>query len=274
MRVYLVPAFDPERPAGSLRLVADEVHIWTMPTQAPEPVVTELERVLSRDELKRASRFRFPHLTDAYVITHGALRLLLARYLDRDPAGISFENGIQGKPAVSKNRQFDFNLTHSEGMAVVAVTTGCALGIDLERLRSIPDIEEIAGRYFCPEEAAEILPLAPAERDRAFFRCWTRKEAYIKAIGDGLSCPLDSFQVTIQADMPARLVHIAGDRAAAARWTLHDLSLASDYIAALAYPDRQRAVSVFRISDLAAFCRAQDGGISPRIPRTPDKPRS
>jgi 4'-phosphopantetheinyl transferase len=90
-----------------------------MPTQASEPVVTELERVLSRDELKRASRFRFPHLTDAYVITDGALRLLLARYLDRDPAGISFENGVQGKPAVSINRQFDFNLTHSEEMAVV-----------------------------------------------------------------------------------------------------------------------------------------------------------
>jgi 4'-phosphopantetheinyl transferase len=227
-----------------------------MPTQAAEPVIAGLERVLSRDELERASRFRFPHLAGAYVITHGVLRLLLARYLDRDPAGISFQHGVRGKPAVSENPQFDFNLTHSEGMAAVAVTIGCPLGLDLEYLRPIPDIEEIAGRYFCPEEAAEILSLAPGEREQAFFRCWTRKEAYVKAVGDGLSCPLDSFQVTIQADLPARLVHIAGDRAAAGGWTLHDLSLAPDYIAALAYPDRRRALSLFPISDLAAFCRS------------------
>lgn len=249
-------AFDPDVPADPPRLLGGQVHIWIMPTQAAEPVVAGLERVLSRDELERASRFRFPRLAGAYVITHGVLRLLLARYLDRDPAGISFEYGVQGKPAVSKQPQFGFNLTHSEGMAAVAVTIGCPLGLDLERLRPTSDIEEIAGRYFCPEEAAEILALAPGEREQAFFRCWTRKEAYIKAVGDGLSCPLDSFQVTIQADMPARLVHIGGDRAAAARWTLHDLSLAPDYIAALAYPDRQRAVSLFPINDLAAFWRS------------------
>jgi 4'-phosphopantetheinyl transferase len=254
MGIYQVPAFDLDRPASASRPVTGEVHIWTMPTHAAEPVVAELERVLSKDELERASRFRFPHLTGAYVITHGVLRLLLARYLDHDPAGISFEYGVRGKPAVSKNRQLDFNLTHSEGLAAVAVTAECALGLDLEHLRPIPDIEEIAGRYFCPEEAAEILSLAPGEREQAFFRCWTRKEAYVKAVGDGLFCPLDSFQVTTQADKPARIVHIARDRVAAGRWTLHDLSLAPDYIAALAYPDRQRTVSVFPISDLAAFC--------------------
>jgi 4'-phosphopantetheinyl transferase len=231
-----------------------------MPTRAAELVVAGLERVLSREELERASRFRFPQLTSAYVITHGVLRLLLARYLDRDPAGISFVQGVQGKPALSKAPPVEFNLTHSEGMAAVAVTIGCPLGVDLEHLRPLPDMEEIAGRYFCPEEAAELLSLAPGEREQAFFRCWTRKEAYIKAVGDGLSCPLDSFQVTIQADMPARLVHIAGDRVAAARWTLHDLSLAPDYIAALAYPDRQRALSVFPISDLAVFCRSHVQG--------------
>jgi 4'-phosphopantetheinyl transferase len=253
---YLVPAFDTGMPADHPKLAPDEVHIWTMPTQTSSPVVTQLQRVLSREELERASRFRFQHLTDAYIITHGVLRFLLARYLDRAPAEISFKYGVRGKPVVSEIPQFQFNLTHSEGLAAVAVTTGCALGIDLERLRPISDIEEIAGRYFCPEEAAEILSMNPGEREPAFFRCWTRKEAYIKAIGDGLSCPLDSFQVAVQADSPARLVHISGDRVAAARWTLHDLFLAPDYIAGLAYPDRQRALSLLPISNLAAFCRA------------------
>lgn len=256
MGTYLVPVFDPALPNWPHRFVPEEVHIWTMPTQAAEPTVADLRGVLSSDELERASRFRFPHLASAYVITHGVLRLLLARFLDRDPADISFDYGVHGKPVVSKNDQLHFNLTHSERMAAIAVTTGCALGIDLEHLRPIPDIEEIAGRYFCSEEAAEILPLAPGEREQAFFRCWTRKEAYIKAIGEGLSCALDSFQVTVQADTLARLVHIGDDRVAAARWTLHDLSLTPDYIAALAYPDRRRAVSVLPISDLAAFCRA------------------
>jgi 4'-phosphopantetheinyl transferase len=253
--IYLVPAFDPDVSAGGPPgFHAGEIHIWTMPTWAAESLVAQLERVLSRDELERASRFRFPHLTSAYVITHGVLRLVLAPYLDQDPAGISFDYGVRGKPAVSKNPQLEFNLTHSDGMAAVAVTTGCPLGIDLEHLRPILDIEEIASRYFCPEEAAEILPLPPRERESAFFRCWTRKEAYIKAIGDGLSCPLDSFQVTVQADTPAGLVHIAHDRGAAAGWTLHDLPLAPDSIAALAYPGRRRAISVFPITDLAAFC--------------------
>jgi 4'-phosphopantetheinyl transferase len=132
--------------------------------------------------------------------------------------------------------------------------TDCGVGIDLERLRPIADTAEIARRYFCPEEAAEILSLPPDERDAAFFRCWTRKEAYIKAIGDGLSCPLDSFQVSIEADAQPRIVHIAGDRTAAAIWTLHDLPLAPDYVAALAYRDRPRVVSVFPIDDLAGFC--------------------
>lgn len=256
MGTYLVPAQDLHKPSSPSRPAIDEVQIWTMPTQGPDAVVTQLRRILGKDELERASRFRFPHLTNAYVIAHGVLRLLLARYLDRDPARISFVYGAQGKPTVSDNLQFDFNLTHSEGMAAIALTKGCALGLDLEHLRSIPDLEQIARRYFCTGEAAEIFSLPPGEREQAFFRCWTRKEAYIKAIGDGLVCPLDSFQVTVQADRPARLVHIGGDRAAAANWTLRDLSLAPDYIAALAYPDRPRRLSVFPISDLAAFCLA------------------
>jgi 4'-phosphopantetheinyl transferase len=233
-------------------LAAHEVHIWTMPTHAAEAALTELERVVGEDEQERASRFHFRHLRDSFVVTHGVLRCVLAGYLDLAPQEISFAAGARGKPGVSDTSLLQFNLTHSDAMAAIAVMTDCAVGIDLERLRPIADMEEIARRYFCAEEAAEILGLPADERDRAFFRCWTRKEAYIKAIGDGLSCPLDSFQVTIEAD--AQLVHIAGDRAAAAAWTLHDLPLAPGYIAAVAYRDRPRKLSVMPIDNLEAFC--------------------
>jgi 4'-phosphopantetheinyl transferase len=140
-------------------------------------------------------------------------------------------------------------MTHSGDMAAFVFTIGCQIGIDLERVRGLSEAQEIANRYFCPDEAAEIMALPPNERERAFFLCWTRKEAYIKAIGDGLSTPLHEFRVTLQPNEPARLVHLARDKEAARVWTLHDLSLASNYAAAIAYRDRQRPLSIIPIVD-------------------------
>jgi 4'-phosphopantetheinyl transferase len=237
----------------SFQLSNNDVHIWTMPAKASDAVVAQFERVLAEDETERASRFRFSHLRDSFVITHGVLRCLLGRYLGLGPARICFVYGDKGKPAVASAANLQFNLTHSDGMAAVAFTTGCQLGIDAEHIRPLADMQPIADRSFGSEEAAELMLLPENERERAFFRCWTRKEAYIKAIGDGLSCALDSFQVTLLPNMPPRLLHIGGDRIAAEMWSLHDLCLAPDYAAALAYRDRQRSLSIFPIPDLAEF---------------------
>jgi 4'-phosphopantetheinyl transferase len=117
-------------------------------------------------------------------------------------------------------------------------------------------MQQIANHYFAAEEAAELMLLPENEREPAFFRCWTRKEAYIKAIGDGLSCALDSFQVTFLPNMPSRLIHIGGDRVAAEMWSLHDLCLAPGYAAALAYRDRERSLSIFPIPDLAELANS------------------
>jgi 4'-phosphopantetheinyl transferase len=114
-------------------------------------------------------------------------------------------------------------------------------------------MQQIAAHFFCSEEATEIMSLPPSERERAFFCCWTRKEAYIKAIGDGLSVPLDSFRVTVLPNTPAHFVHLGHGAADTDAWTLHDLCLAPDYAAALAYCDRQRSLSIFPIVDLAEF---------------------
>ena len=144
-------------------------------------------------------------------------------------------------------------MTHSGNLAAVAITSRCPIGIDLEGIRSLPEIQQIASHFFCSEETAEIMSLSPSERERAFFCCWTRKEAYIKSIGEGIYTPLDSFRVTVQPNTPARIVHIEDDTSEADEWTLHDLCLATDYAAALAYRDRQSSLSIFPIVDIAEF---------------------
>lgn len=237
----------------SFELSGRAVHVWTLRTGASDAVVAKFEPLLVPDEKERAARFHFDHLRRSFVVTRGALRCLLGRYLGVHPAGIRFQYGSKGKPALAPASNVEFNLTHCGGLAAFAFTVGCPIGVDLERIRPIAEAQDIAGRFFCPEESAEILSLPPSECERAFFRCWTRKEAYIKAIGDGLSAPLDEFRVTVQPNQPAQFIHLAHDTDAAKAWTLHDLCLASDHAAALAYRDRERALSVFPIVDPAEF---------------------
>ena len=145
--------------------------------------------------------------------------------------------------------KMQFNLTHSGEMAAIALTLDCPLGLDLEAHRPLLDLANIANQFFCIEEAAEVLALPPGERELAFFRCWTRKEAYLKATGEGLSLPLHSFRVSVQANTPARFIHLEGDKKAAESWTLHDLSLVPNYAAALAYQAAQRCVTVHAVVD-------------------------
>ncbi|HMD49303.1 MAG TPA: 4'-phosphopantetheinyl transferase superfamily protein [Bryobacteraceae bacterium] len=237
----------------SFELSGNDVHIWTLPTGGADDLVARLERVLDAEELNRAARFRFNHLRESFVVSHGALRTLLGRYLNVPPAEVRFVYGSKGKPALALQSNIEFNMTHSGGLAVIALTLDREIGVDVEQIRSMPDRQAIASRFFCAEEAAEILSLPEAERERAFYCCWTRKEAYIKAIGDGLSTPLDEFRVTVQPGEPARFVHIARDTEAAEAWMLHDLRLAPDYAAALAYRDRERPLRLRRIVDVGEF---------------------
>jgi len=209
------------------------------------------ERVLATDELDRAGRFHFSHLRESFVIARGALRCLLGRYLGLHPKSIRFTYSSKGKPALEAGAHIHFNMTHSGSLAAIAITVDCQIGLDLEQVCPLSDMQQVATHFFCSEETAEIMSLQPSERERAFFCCWTRKEAYIKAIGDGLSAPLDGFRVTVLPDTPAQFVRIGHGAADTDAWTLHDLSLALGYAAALAYCDRQRPLSIFPVTDLA-----------------------
>lgn len=237
----------------SLDLPASDIHVWTLPLGVSDGVPAMFEQVLNQDETDRAARFCSTTLRDSFVIAHGALRYLLGRYLSLHPADIRFIYGPKGKPALASAGPLQFNMAHSGDLAVIAFTVDCEIGVDVEHIRPLADMRHIADRFFCREEAAEIESLPEPGRTRAFFRCWTRKEAYIKAIGAGLSAPLDSFRVSVQPGAPAALVHLDHDAIAAAAWTLQDLPLASEYAAAIAYRDRPRALRVFPIIHLAGL---------------------
>jgi 4'-phosphopantetheinyl transferase len=225
------------------------IEIWILPTETSDPARAKFERLLAPEEKVRAERFRFDRLRNSFITTRGALRCLLGSYLSVPPASLEFHYGSKGKPTLAPAMEIDFNATHSGDFAAFAFTLGCQIGIDLEHIHPLAEMQDIAGRFFCPDETAELASLPPDDREAAFFRCWTRKEAYIKAIGDGLSAPLDAFRVTLLSNEPARFVHLAHDTNAAQAWTLHDLSLASGYAAALAYHDGERPISVFQLAD-------------------------
>ena len=221
------------------------VHIWPVWTHAPDAVVEQFQLLLAPDETDRAGRFRFVHLQQSFILARGALRVLLGRYLNTAPGRIQFSYGSKGKPALAGLNRLQFNATHSGDLALFAFTMDCEIGVDVEQIRPMPDIEDVAKRFFCAEEAAELMSLPAGQREHSFFLCWTRKEAYIKATGDGLSTPLDAFRVTLRPGEPAAMVHLERDPIAAQNWTLQDVSPARGYAAALAYRDAPRPLETF-----------------------------
>jgi 4'-phosphopantetheinyl transferase len=228
-------------------LSGSETHVWTLPTAASNLAASLLTDVLTTDEKDRASRFRFRRLRESFVSAHGALRYLLGRYLDCSPSDLRFVYRSKGKPALLSETGIQFNMAHSGCLIVIAVTLDRPIGVDIEEIRQLSDMQQIAYRFFCPEEAHEIMSLPETERHRGFFSCWTRKEAFVKATGHGLSVPLNSFRVTLHPDLPARFVQIGDGTIDAQSWMLHDLQLAPGYAAALAYHGRQQLLTVLPI---------------------------
>jgi 4'-phosphopantetheinyl transferase len=214
------------------------VHVWTASLTVPPADLDALQAVLTSDERHRADRFRFPQDRQKYIAARGLLRRLLSRYLGYHPAAVPLAYGAYGKPYLATDRddahRLQFNLSHAGDLALYAITSGRQVGIDVEQTRPIANAEAIAKRFFSEREYAMLLALPAAARTDAFVTCWTRKEAYIKALGEGLSHPLDTFDVAFLPHEPAALLHTRGDRAEAARWCLRDCTPAPGYKATLA----------------------------------------
>jgi 4'-phosphopantetheinyl transferase len=230
--------------AQTFTLFAQTIDVWPVHVAVSEPITARLLPLLDPDEAIRAARFRFDHLRHSFIISRGLLRVLLGRYLNIAPNKLKFSYGLKGKPSLAAPVDIKFNASHSGAMALFAFATGFEIGIDVEQIRPLQDMREIARRFFCSDETAELMSLSAGECERAFFHCWTRKEAYIKAVGDGLSVPLDSFCVTLRLDEQARFIHIGHDRDVAKAWTLHNIKLQSQYAAALAYRAAPGTVNV------------------------------
>jgi 4'-phosphopantetheinyl transferase len=229
MSLWLPPPVD-------VSLSSDEVHVWRVALDQPEPQVHAFQRTLAEDELSRAARFYFPHLTRHFIVGRGVLRAILARYLGASPHTLRFGYTEYGKPfLVGQDQQWlSFNLSHSGGLALCAVVRERAIGVDIESIRRDMEHESIAERFFSPAEQRVLRALPSSLRPQAFFDCWTRKEAYIKAHGEGLSLPLDQFSVSLAPGEPAGLLHTDGDPSEATRWSLRELAPGPDYAAALA----------------------------------------
>jgi 4'-phosphopantetheinyl transferase len=220
------------RAAAPPALGASEVHAWCVDLDAPGADGGAEAGGLSADERTRAARFHFARNRARFLRGRAALRHLLAGYAGREPHALVFVPGTHGKPALP-GTGLEFNLSHSGGCAVLAVTRGRRVGVDVERIRAERATLAVARRFFAPAEAAAVATAAPAERALTFFRCWTRKEAYVKARGEGLSLPLDRFEVPLEPHATAALTVARDDHAEAARWSLRELVPAPHHLAAL-----------------------------------------
>ena len=231
-------------PPSARTLDEGAVHLWPVHLEAPDDVLAACLRLLTPEETSRAARFRFEPLRRSWVLARGALRLLLGGYLGVNPAGIRLQLGPRGKPRLDMPGNIAFNLSHSGNVALFGFSRNIEIGVDVEQVHPIEDMPGIARRFFCAEETSDLMALDAAAREPAFFSCWTRKEAYIKALGEGLHEPLDGFRVSLRPGEPARILHLGGSAAVAGEWTVHDISSIPGYAAALAYRASPRPVAV------------------------------
>jgi 4'-phosphopantetheinyl transferase len=212
------------------------IRIWRAELDRSEAETAALAGTLSTEERARAERFRFERDQRRFAVGRGVLRTLLGRTLGIAPEAIAFSYGSRGKPALAHpaDSELEFNLSHSNGLALLAISWGRAVGIDLEYQGKELDFLGIADRFFTPQELAQIRgqPVPAAQRS-AFFRGWARKEAFLKARGDGLWVGLDQFEVAIDPAAPARVVWTAWDPDEAARWSMIDLDVAPGFASAL-----------------------------------------
>lgn len=228
-------------PDAGVELGDRDVHIWRIQIGAEVEHRDRWRLLLADDECQRADRFKFQRDRDRFTVARGVLRSLLSQYLHCDPQQVQFAYGEFGKPELAPDSPpLQFNLSHSDEMALVACTHASRVGVDIERVQTTYPCESIARRFFSPGEQERLSQLPDRLKPRAFFDCWTRKEALIKALGGGLAgVPLDQFDVEFGRDRPAALLQTRWHPDAARRWSLRDLQAHPDYAAAAAVEDRE-----------------------------------
>jgi 4'-phosphopantetheinyl transferase len=222
---------------AAITLTEQHVDIWRAPLDLTQGEINDYRELLSPDEFARAYRFKTKRKQREYLISRGLLRRILGLSLQLNPRELEFKYTEHHKPYLEITRRglpVSFNVTHSHGLALIAVTLGHAIGIDIEHVRHDVRFRQLAGRFFSAQEARALETYTEAGLPRAFFACWTRKEAFVKALGDGISFGLNEFSVSVDPldDAVALTTHWDPDEAR--KWSLVNIATHADYLAALA----------------------------------------
>jgi 4'-phosphopantetheinyl transferase len=242
-------------PPSSLFLPPGEVHAWRASLDQPAALREYLRSMLSSDEQAKAARFFFAKDRDRYIVARGLLRVLLGDYTKRDARSLHFSYNAYGKPSLdmsSAEQAVYFNLSHSRGLALYAFTLDHEVGIDVEYMKPDIEVEKLARHSFSPDERVVLHSLPPDERLQGFYNAWTRKEAYIKARGMGISLALDSFDVSLRPGEPAALLQSREDAREPARWRLFALQPGEGYAGALAVEGQGWRLRCFQWQDISS----------------------
>jgi 4'-phosphopantetheinyl transferase len=234
-------------------LAAGEVHVWSLPLDISLSSLARFTEFLSPDERKRADRVRFEVHRNRFVVGRGLMRLILGRYCDVPPEKLRFNYGPNGKPELTPGEKarrtggaLHFNLAHSEGVGVLAVTQTGPVGVDVEQVRRLREFKELVSQFFSVREAAEFSRLEREQQPAAFFNLWTRKEALLKATGEGIGRLLNQVEVSFLPGESASVLSLPPEQWASREWSLVDLAISPAYAAALALPVRNVFVSQFQ----------------------------
>jgi 4'-phosphopantetheinyl transferase len=218
-----------------MQIKNDEVHVWCARLDDFAPEQEPLFQVLSADEKTRAERFHFARDRKRYIIRRGILRTMLSSYLGIKAGQVRIHSGKHGKPVLAGWEKIHFNLSCSAGVALYAFTRGSGVGVDIERLREVPEMKQIVDRFFSVKEKEYFSSLSESERKEAFFRLWTRKEAYVKGVGHGLQEPLVRFDaLPAPGETSGRVIAESAAEEQTAGWNIHDLAPSAGFTAACA----------------------------------------
>lgn len=220
-------------PAIIPALKSSQGHLWKIDSRTLEGSEVSCLSVLSEDEKARADKFRFRRDRLIYVLARGVLRKLLASYIGKAANQIDFEYNEQGKPSVRSASNVKFNVSHSRDMILIGFTRKVDIGVDIEWNKRPIEIQEVAKSFFSDGEVSDLLGLPEKDQLAAFYNCWTRKEAFIKAKGGGLSIPLDQFEVSLKPDLPPRLMSVRWDQQEVAKWNMERFYIDNDYTCAV-----------------------------------------
>lgn len=222
-------------------LVPGTIHLWRIDMSVEAERLQEFQSILSHEENERASRFCRDRDRTSFITARAAMRSILSRYLDIAPENVSFVYAPNGKPEISTGANalgLKFNLSHSRDYALLGVVLHSSIGVDIEFINQKITCVEIASRFFSFREANTLRSFPQSEQPAAFYSCWTRKEAYIKAIGSGMALALDSFEVGFGPGVPAALIRVEGKPQEPFRWTIYELGAPRNYAAAMAVQGR------------------------------------